>query len=189
MDGLEATRQLRREWLDLPVIAMTGSTRDSDRQACRAVGMNDFLAKPVALNQLMAVLERWLPAQTEPAAAAAEDLPLPAIPGLDQAAALERMLDNRALYLRLLRRFLEETPSLPEQLREQLGAGRSGEAVEQLHRFKSLAATLGAVELQALSGRLEAVLQAEDDPAEALAAFEAEFRRLYPALRQALEKV
>lgn len=189
MDGLEATRQLRREWPDLPVIAMTGSTRDSDRQACRAVGMNDFLAKPVALNQLMAVMERWLPAQAEPAAAAAEDLPLPAIAGLDQAAALERMLDNRALYLRLLRRFLEETPSLPAQLREQLQAGRSGEAVEQLHRFKSLAATLGAVELQALSGRLEAVLQADGDPAEALAAFEAEFRRLYPALRQALEKV
>jgi CheY-like chemotaxis protein/HPt (histidine-containing phosphotransfer) domain-containing protein len=189
MDGLEATRQLRREWPDLPVIAMTGSTRDSDRQACRAVGMNDFLAKPVALNQLMAVLERWLPEPEPETVAVAGDLPLPAIAGLDQAAALERMLDNRALYLRLLRRFLEETPSLPEQLREQLGAGHSGEAVEQLHRFKSLAATLGAVELQALSGRLEGVLQADGDPAEALAAFEAEFRRLYPALRKALEKV
>jgi signal transduction histidine kinase/DNA-binding response OmpR family regulator len=189
MDGLEATRQLRREWPDLPVIAMTGSTRDSDRQACRTVGMNDFLAKPVALNQLMAVLQRWLPAQAEPSAVAAEGLPLPAIAGLDQAAALERMLDNRDLYVRLLRRFLEETPTLPEQLREQLQTERPGEAAEHLHRFKSLAATLGAVELQALSGRLEGVLQVDGDPAEALAAFEAEFQRLYLALRKALEEV
>lgn len=189
LDGLEATRELRRHWPGLPVIAMTGSTRDSDRQACRAVGMNDFLAKPVALAQLVAVLERWLPAVAEPAAPAAGTLPLPDIPGLDQAAALERMLDNRALYLKLLRRFLDDNPALPEQLSERLSAGQLGEAAELMHRFKSLAATLGAVQLQAASGQLEAVLQAGDDCAAELAAFEAEFRRLYLTLRQALENL
>ncbi len=72
---------------------------------------------------------------------------------------------------------------------ERLAAGQRAEAADLMHRFKSLAATLGAVELQAQSGRLETVLQAGEDSAEALAAFEAEFRRLYPALRQALEHV
>lgn len=189
LDGLEATRRLRQSWPELPVIAMTGSTRDSDQQACRAVGMNDFLAKPVALDQLARVLERWLPTAPTPVPKAMRSLPLPDIHGLDQAAALERMLGNQPLYLRLLRRFLDENAALPEQLVERMAAGQRAEAADLMHRFKSLAATLGAVELQAQSGRLETVLQAGEDSAEALAAFEAEFRRLYPALRQALEHV
>lgn len=188
-DGLETTRAIRRTWPDLPVIALTGSTRDSDRRACREAGMNDFLAKPVALAQLVAVLERWLPMTSEVPAVAVRALPLPDIRGLDQAAALERMLDNRGLYLKLLRRFLDENPALPEQLIELLQAGQRSAAAELMHRFKSLAATLGAVELQALSGRLEAVLQADGDYTVELSAFQREFRTLYPALHQALDSL
>lgn len=189
LDGLETTRALRRTWPDLPVIAITGSTRDADRHACREAGMNDFLPKPVALPQLEAVLRRWLPELAEPIASARQALPLPDIPGLDQAAALERMLSNQALYLKMLRRFLDDNPALLEQLQALVEAGRLGDAAEQLHRFKSLAATLGAVELQARSARLEAVLQAGGEFSTELAAFEAEYRRLYPALREALAAV
>lgn len=188
MDGLEATRQLRRHWPDLPVIAVSGNTRERDRQLCRAVGMNDFLAKPVALEQLKAMLQRWLPPSPASDPPPATVPLLPEIPGLDQAAALERMLNNRALYLRLLRRFLDEHAAAPACLRELLAAGRADEAVDLLHRLKSLAATLGAVELQALSARLETLLQAGDDPGETSAALEAEHARLCAALRQALEE-
>src|SRR5690606_21917585 len=188
MDGLEATRRLRRHWPDLPVIAVSGNTRERDRQLCRAVGMNDFLAKPVALEQLKAMLQRWLPPSLASDPPPATVPLLPEIPGLDQAAALERMLDNRALYLRLLRRFVDEHAAVPERLRELLTAGRADEAVDLLHRLKSLAATLGAVELQALSARLETLLQAGDDPGETSAALEAEHARLCAALRQALER-
>src|SRR5690606_29430844 len=142
MDGLEATRRLRQNWPDLPVIAVSGNTRERDRQLCRAVGMNDFLAKPVALEQLKAMLQRWLPLSPASDPPPATVPLLPEIPGLDQAAALERMLDNRALYLRLLRRFVDEHAAVPERLRELLTAGRADEAVDLLHRLKSLAATL-----------------------------------------------
>ena len=50
MDGLEATGKIRMnpEYKDIPIIAMTASVMDSDREKCEDAGMNDHLAKPVA---------------------------------------------------------------------------------------------------------------------------------------------
>ncbi len=65
MDGFEATRQIRdREAATgvspIPVLAMTANARDSDRERCLAVGMNDCLTKPFKQDQLREILERWL---------------------------------------------------------------------------------------------------------------------------------
>jgi len=65
MDGFEATRQIRKlsvEKGDIPIVAMTANTQESDRDACIEVGMNDFIAKPFVKKQLAEVLERFFPA-------------------------------------------------------------------------------------------------------------------------------
>jgi len=63
LDGMEATRRLRRrgELADLPVIAMTASVLPQDRQRCLQAGMNDFIAKPLDLPSMWAVLLQWIP--------------------------------------------------------------------------------------------------------------------------------
>jgi CheY-like chemotaxis protein len=65
MDGLTATREIRtaeRESGDhIVVVALTANARAGDREACIAAGMDDFLAKPLQLEALRAVLDRWLP--------------------------------------------------------------------------------------------------------------------------------
>ena len=62
MDGLEASRQIRRN-LNLPsviIVAMTANVTVEDRRMCEEAGMNDFLGKPLEPRRVMEVLGRWL---------------------------------------------------------------------------------------------------------------------------------
>jgi CheY-like chemotaxis protein len=62
MDGFQATRELRRREPSgrrTPVIAMTAGVLDEDRERCLAAGMDDFVAKPVDLEDLRSTLARW----------------------------------------------------------------------------------------------------------------------------------
>jgi CheY-like chemotaxis protein len=65
LDGLEATRRIRRQWPDrqLRIIAMTANAMAGDREACLAAGMDDYIAKPIRPAELEAALERVTPAR------------------------------------------------------------------------------------------------------------------------------
>ena len=74
IDGYEATRRIRaRESCasgpprHIPIIAMTANAMRSDRERCLSAGMDDYLAKPVSVESLAAVLSRWSPAVKESA--------------------------------------------------------------------------------------------------------------------------
>ncbi len=74
MDGLEATRRIRhaesvgRRRGRMPIVALTASTLEGDRQVCIDAGMDDFLAKPLNPEALRSVLSRYMP-KPVPAAA------------------------------------------------------------------------------------------------------------------------
>jgi CheY-like chemotaxis protein len=59
MDGLAATRALRRRGDRTPVIALTANGFEDDRRACFDAGMDDFLTKPLDPKALQAALARW----------------------------------------------------------------------------------------------------------------------------------
>ena len=60
MDGLEATRILRRQAFRQPVvIALTANAMRGDREQCLDAGMDDYICKPVRLDELMQLLEKW----------------------------------------------------------------------------------------------------------------------------------
>jgi len=67
MDGLDATRAIRQlpGWSTTPILALTANAFDSDRQACEAAGMNDFIAKPMAAQDLYQALLKSLDAQAK----------------------------------------------------------------------------------------------------------------------------
>jgi CheY-like chemotaxis protein len=63
MDGLEATRIIRDKGYsatDLPIIALTAHAFEEDRERCLQAGMNDFLSKPVLLQDLRDTVIKWL---------------------------------------------------------------------------------------------------------------------------------
>jgi PAS domain S-box-containing protein len=69
MDGYEATRQIRRleneRYQALPIVALTAHTMKGDDDKCFAAGMNDYLSKPVRVDDLQQKLEKWLKVQPE----------------------------------------------------------------------------------------------------------------------------
>ena len=64
MDGLEATRQFRAKNADrnrgIPILAMTANAMQTHKEECLQAGMDDYVSKPVALEDLTLVISRWL---------------------------------------------------------------------------------------------------------------------------------
>jgi len=66
MDGYEATKQIRHKDSkvlnrEIPIVAMTANSMQGDKEKCLAVGMDDFIAKPINPNKVQETLKRWLP--------------------------------------------------------------------------------------------------------------------------------
>ncbi|KIW00251.1 uncharacterized protein PV09_08142 [Verruconis gallopava] len=69
MDGYQATQQLRKLLhYDRPIIALTASAIEGDREKCLVAGMDDHVAKPVSRKQLLNIINKWTsnPAQASP---------------------------------------------------------------------------------------------------------------------------
>src|SRR4051812_42915035 len=81
MDGLEATRRIRAlggKVANTPVVALTASVLERDVEACRAAGMDDFVAKPIDADALLAAVERWV--RPKPVASATQPREAPTQP-------------------------------------------------------------------------------------------------------------
>ena len=60
MDGLEATRLIRKGNIKQPIIiAMTANVLPEDKEACFNAGMDDYISKPIPVTELVKSLEKW----------------------------------------------------------------------------------------------------------------------------------
>jgi HPt (histidine-containing phosphotransfer) domain-containing protein len=148
--------------------------------------MNDYLAKPIDPQRLGEKLVRWLRLPAPPAAPSAAEGAAGggsrAGDGLNREAALERLLGNEVLYQRLLQRFGADYGETAVHLEQLLQAGEQDKAIELVHRFKSVAATIGAERLASLAHALEQQWREGQSASDGLAGFTGELRRLLEQL-------
>lgn len=99
MDGLRATEILRQQekTRQTPIIALTANAFAEDKARCLAVGMNDFIAKPIEPNVLYSKLAQWLPASQEGAALPAAEPAVQAAEAPDPARARAQIDALRSL--------------------------------------------------------------------------------------------
>jgi signal transduction histidine kinase/CheY-like chemotaxis protein len=159
MDGLEATRRIRQNWLGSGppprIIAMTANVTAEDRQACLTAGMNDYLGKPIRVRELMTALSRQPVASEEPAAFDAASTSEPVLDPAAIAKLLNLVGGDQAGLSELIASFLEDTPVLLRNLRRGLETGDPELVRRAGHTLKSSGRDFGATHLAQLGQQLE----------------------------------
>ncbi len=149
MDGIQATRALRGlvRFKELPIVALTAHSSPQEIARCLDAGMNQHLNKPIDPDALYRCLAQW-------GKAGASDA-VWRIGGIDVAQGLRQCAGNRKLYTSLLRKFLLNMTTTPEQMRDALGRGDLSLAQRLAHSLKGVAANLGATRCAGLGAELE----------------------------------
>ena len=151
MDGYEATRRIRQSTQrHIPIIALTASAMPPDRERCLSEGMDDYLAKPVELPSLAAVLARWLsvPDSVQATPSLPEICEKPSADIFDADSLLRRLMDDRELAGALLKGFLNGAPAQLKHLRERLADSDVPGLRLEAHTLKGAAATVAAEALR-----------------------------------------
>jgi GAF domain-containing protein/DNA-binding response OmpR family regulator len=157
MDGLEATRRILRRWPEGErpwIVAMTAEAMSGDRERCLAAGMNDYLAKPIRPEELVAAIKRTPRREgaTTAVGTTVEDGPV-------DRSVLARLADGTGgdadFVVELIEQFVADAPSLAEAAREGVEVGDLETARRAAHTLKSNAATFGAHRLVEICRDLE----------------------------------
>jgi len=175
MDGFEASREITRRWstTERPrIVAMTANAMQGDRELCLAAGMDDYVSKPIRVDELVAALERATargPAAMHPGAPEGRGgPPRPAVertlaPVLDPAAVERLRATMGAAFLdELVATFVEDSQELVGTMRGALERIDAASLRRAAHSLKSNAAGFGAMTLSALARDVEALARSGD---------------------------
>ena len=189
MDGYEATRRIRQlppSKREVPVIALTAHALAGEREKCIAAGMNDYLAKPVSLEQLGAVVRLWSGRDSREGAAA------PDVMEADDSYVLDRERVSSFLAISrsqdgflegLVRTFREDVPARIDALRSAAKNGDTNDLALAAHAMKSSSGSVGAKRMYTMAASLETNARAGrlDGADAAIEQLAAEFRRVIVA--------
>jgi len=204
MDGLEATRAICRKWPQKRrprIIALTANVMEEDRKACLAAGMDDYVSKPIRVEELVRALSecrplsqkhedetalRPAPLVTEQEDGESEEAQQKAV--ILDPAALENLLGlvegSTDFLAQLIDTFLEDAPRMLKEMRRAAQTGEAAILHREAHSLKSNCADFGATTISVLcrelemmgeSGTLEGAIEKVDQA-------EAEYERVKEAL-------
>ena len=160
MDGYVATEKIRQDprMQALPIIAMTANAMATDKEACRLAGMNDHVAKPIDLDEVVAtILHHCAQRKALQIHAGATVTALFTEIELDKA--LQRLGRNKPLFISLAQRFESDVTPMLVNFRHALSDGDYLAAAAVMHTLKGISGTVGSVYLAAYSARLEVQLK------------------------------
>jgi CheY-like chemotaxis protein/HPt (histidine-containing phosphotransfer) domain-containing protein len=181
MNGFEAASELRRRGFDRPIIAVTASTLDDERNRCIQSGFDDILLKPFKRPDIETMLEKWSRFHQRRESETVEPLgdPGPAKDTIPMGAdgvfnpndLADTFLGDRETSRSLLKKFLENSEAQIGLLKGLEKDGNWEEARRIAHTVKGSSLTLSGKELGATAARLEKAYK-NVDTAEIQSAYE-----------------
>jgi two-component system sensor histidine kinase/response regulator len=193
MDGYEATGEIRRmegTARHTPIIAMTAAAMDGDREICLAAGMDDYITKPVRLDVVAEVLERWVTQPAPPGAAAdpatsSSENAVPEVLDRSQIELLRSLDDGEGAVLgEIIDQYLIQTAEGREELVRVVGEGDVHALERAAHGIRGASANVGASVLAGVCAEMEMQGHAEqiDGAPQLVEKFDLEFARVRDAL-------
>ncbi len=158
MDGLTTTHLICQEWSSIErprIVAMTANAMQGDREMCLEAGMDDYISKPIRVEELALALSRCQQTQEQSSTTDALDLSI--------FQELGEMVNNDEVLVRVIDSYLEDSPKLLQSMRDALSPLKAAIDPREMtvwqraaHSLKSTSATLGATSLSQLCHTLEA---------------------------------
>jgi signal transduction histidine kinase/DNA-binding response OmpR family regulator len=166
MDGFDATKEIRSLPApagQVPIIAMTAYALAGDRERCLAVGMDDYVTKPINPRDLSAAVERQFAQEPLASPDGPESPPQgEALPALDLAELLSRIGDDREVMRALVQVFMQEAPTRLVKLDEAIANRDYPAIVQEAHSIKGEFANLSAKAVSSLAREVETAAKAGD---------------------------
>jgi signal transduction histidine kinase/ligand-binding sensor domain-containing protein/DNA-binding response OmpR family regulator len=195
MDGLEATREICRNWSKEKrprIIAMTANAMQGDREKCLEAGMDDYISKPVQIENLQAALKRSSQAAVRGAIQNIEQEPESI--SIDYSVLAELRgegEEEHQSFTTLVFTYLDESQRQLTKLREAIEMADAKIIMEVAHGLKGSSASLGVVRISTLCFSLEKQGRAGsiNNSSEILAQLEAEFESVRMALENEVSSI
>jgi CheY-like chemotaxis protein len=146
IDGYDVARAIRgmeTAGRRVPIVAMTAHTMDGEREKCLAVGMDDYLTKPVTMQRLGGVLVRWLGARED-------------VVDMEKMAGLQQLAKANPSFMRdITALFREDALVRLHELRDSLGGSNADKVARAAHSLKSSSGNIGASRMYSLCATIE----------------------------------
>ncbi len=214
MDGFEATQKLR-QWEGqqtilqrIPIIALTANAMEGDRDKCIAAGMDDYMTKPFTLEQLGALLHRWLPllakenkseyarqknsidqVQNNDAPVEKNSATQLDMLAIDKIRKLQRKGQSNVV-IKVINLFLENSQKTISSLESAISKGDSKSLQRTAYSLQSSCSTVGANDLARLCSELESLgkLGSSGEAQSRLSVLEYEYDSVCTALQNVIEE-
>jgi two-component system sensor histidine kinase/response regulator len=159
MDGYQATIEIRQREKEsgkhVRIIALTAAAMRDDRNLCLAVGMDDYLAKPIDADVLLQRLESEQESTIYPLAANTVEETAVVIKAFDVASALRQVKGKQTFLKQLAHVFLQEMPHTMADILAAVTARDALQLERTAHRLKGAAITLNAMPVAEAAAKLE----------------------------------
>ncbi len=149
MDGYEATQHLLKEFEKRPrpiIIAMTAFALEGDKEKCIAAGMDDYISKPIMIDDIVTAINKWGRRKSITAAAIATEEPSLKLidpSALNRLRELNRKVDPQ-FFSMVINMFLKQAPTLIEEIQHYYHDKELQKMGASAHKLKGSALNLGA---------------------------------------------